>query len=52
MGPVGRLLAEQPGDVKERVFESMEEVLAPYFRDGALVMPVAIWFVTARVGRG
>jgi SAM-dependent methyltransferase len=48
VGPIGRLLMEQPEDVKEKVYTSMAEVLAPYYRDGALLMPVAIWFVTAR----
>ena len=48
IGPIARLLADQPQDVREQVFLSMEEVLAPYFTEGALVMPVAIWFVTAR----
>jgi len=27
----------------------MEEVLAPYYRDGALNLPGAIWFVRAAV---
>ena len=33
----------------ERVFSTMEDVLAPYYRDGALNLPAAIWFVTAAV---
>ncbi|RLA46439.1 MAG: class I SAM-dependent methyltransferase [Gammaproteobacteria bacterium] len=47
IGPVGRLIAGQEPDVLERIFTSMEEVLAPYYREGALHLPVAIWFVTA-----
>jgi ubiquinone/menaquinone biosynthesis C-methylase UbiE len=47
MGPISKLIMDQADDVKERVFGSMEEVLQPYFQDGALLMPVAIWFVTA-----
>lgn len=50
IGPVSRLLSDQPGEVKAKVLASMEEVLAPYYREGALVMPVAIWFVTAGGG--
>ncbi len=50
LGPISRLLADQPDAVRERVFTSMEEALEPYYRDGALVMPTAIWFVTARAG--
>ena len=48
IGPIARLLADQPQDVREQVFLSMEEVLAPYFTEGSVMMPVAIWFVTAR----
>ncbi len=50
IGPISRLLSDQTGEVKAKVLASMEEVLAPFYRDGALVMPVAIWFVTARAG--
>ena len=41
--------AEQSEEIKEKVLVSMEEVLAPYYQDNALVMPGAIWFVTAGV---
>jgi SAM-dependent methyltransferase len=47
IGPVSRLLAGQPPEVMAQVFGSMEEVLAPYYSDGALNLPGAIWFVTA-----
>jgi hypothetical protein len=49
IGPVGRLLMDQDQDTKEKVFSAMEVVLAPYYRDGALLMSGAIWFVTAEV---
>jgi ubiquinone/menaquinone biosynthesis C-methylase UbiE len=49
IGPVSRLLIGQDPDVMERVFSAMEDVLAPYYRDGALNLPAAIWFVTAAV---
>lgn len=48
IGPVSRLLADQEPEVLERVFASIEEVLEPHYRDGALSLPGAIWFVTAR----
>ena len=48
IGPVSRLIAGQEPAVLQRVFASMEEVMAPYYRDGALNLPGAIWFVTAR----
>lgn len=47
IGPVSRLIAGQEPAVLERVFASMEEVLAPYYSEGALNLPGAIWFVTA-----
>jgi SAM-dependent methyltransferase len=47
IGPVSRLIAGQENEVMEKVFASMEEVLAPFFQDGALLLPGAIWFVTA-----
>lgn len=47
IGPVSRLLAGQEPALLEQVFASMEEVLTPYYRDGALNLPGAIWFVTA-----
>jgi hypothetical protein len=47
IGPVSRLIAGQEPAVLERVFTSMEEVLAPYYSEGALNLPGAIWFVTA-----
>lgn len=50
IGPVSRLLAGQEPQVMEKVFASMEEVMEPYYRDGALHMPGAIWFVTAEAG--
>jgi hypothetical protein len=51
IGPVARLLADHPDTVKEQVIASMEEVLGPYYNDGALLLPVAVWFVTARAGQ-
>ena len=49
IGPVSRLIAGQEAELLERVFNSMEEVLAPYYHDGALGLSGAIWFVTATV---
>lgn len=49
IGPVSRLIAGQETEVLERVFSAMEEALAPHYRDGAICLPGAIWFVTATV---
>ena len=50
IGPVGRLLAEEGDDVRERVYASAAEALAPYFTDGRIRLAGATWFVTARRG--
>ena len=50
IGPVGRLLVDQDDATKEKVYEAMEEVLAPHFRDGSFWLPGAIWFVSAAPG--
>ena len=47
IGPVGRLLIGQDPAVLEKVFTAMEAVLEPYYQQGALELPGAIWFVTA-----
>ncbi|MEP4484093.1 MAG: methyltransferase domain-containing protein [Halioglobus sp.] len=47
IGPVSRLLVGQEADVLEKVFDSMEEVLSPHYRDGTLSLTGAVWFVTA-----
>lgn len=47
IGPVSRLLQDQPDAVRQRVVEAVTEVMAPYFFDGALRLQGAVWFVTA-----
>jgi SAM-dependent methyltransferase len=47
IGPVSRLLQDQPQVVLEKVFQSMETALQPHFQQGALNMQAAIWLVTA-----
>ncbi len=48
IGPVGRLLADQPVEVRERVRESIAEVMAPYYDGESLALEGNTWFVTAR----
>lgn len=48
IGPVGRLLAEEDDTVRQRVYDSAAEALAPHFADGRISLPGATWFVTAR----
>jgi SAM-dependent methyltransferase len=48
IGPLSRLLAEQPGEVEGRVIAELGIDLQSYFSDGALRLPGSVWFVTAR----
>lgn len=48
IGPVSRLLMDQPGEVREKVRASVIEVLTPHYDDGVLNLSGATWFVTAR----
>lgn len=47
IGPVSRLLADQPQSVLDTVFPAMEAALQPYFREGALDLQASVWLVTA-----
>jgi SAM-dependent methyltransferase len=48
IGPVARLLTGQPEATLARVLPAMEKALEPYYKDGALHLPAAIWLATAR----
>lgn len=50
IGPVSRLLADQEPAVLEKVLAAMETALEPHYQAGALELPGAVWFVTARAG--
>jgi SAM-dependent methyltransferase len=47
IGPVSRLLENQPQAVLDTVLPAISEALAPYYRNGALEMAAAVWLVTA-----
>ena len=47
IGPVSRLLADQPKATLDKVLPAMEAALRPYFKPGALDMQAAFWLVTA-----
>ena len=48
MGPLGRLMTGVDQTVKDSVSEKLCGVLAPYYHEGVMMLPAAIWFVTAR----
>ena len=50
LGPVARLLMDAGPETRAAVVDSVVEVLEPYYIDGALRMPGAVWFVTAEAG--
>jgi len=47
IGPVSRLLADQPQSVLDKVFPAMEAALEPYFKEEALDLQASVWLVTA-----
>lgn len=49
IGPASRALAEHPEDVRAAAKDSIREALRPFARGESVLMPAAIWLVTARV---
>ena len=47
IGPIAGLIAEQDETTREKVTEAVTNALAPFFQDGSLHLPGAIWLVTA-----
>jgi SAM-dependent methyltransferase len=48
LGPVARLLAEQPDEIRALVRQRIRERFAPLLRDGRVELEAAAWLVTAR----
>ena len=48
IGPVGRLLTDADDATRDHVHATSLEALAPFYHDGQLRLPGAVWFVTAR----
>jgi SAM-dependent methyltransferase len=48
IGPVARLIAEQPDELRARIWQRMAEKFAPLVRDGRVELEGAAWLVTAR----
>ena len=46
VGPVSRLLVDQPPEVKARVVDDAAETMAPFYRNGKLSLEGAVWLVT------
>jgi SAM-dependent methyltransferase len=47
IGPVSRLLQDQPDTIRQRVIDAVSEAMRPYFTEGRLCLDGAIWLVTA-----
>lgn len=47
VGPVQRLLVGQDEALKEQVYKALETTMTPFYKNGAITLPAAIWFVTA-----
>jgi SAM-dependent methyltransferase len=50
IGPVSRLVIEQPAKTLEAVYASVAEALEPFYQQGQLSLPGAVWFVSAKAG--
>jgi ubiquinone/menaquinone biosynthesis C-methylase UbiE len=50
IGPASRALAEQPAEVRAAATNSIREALTRFVRGQSVLMPAAIWLVTARAG--
>lgn len=50
IGPVARLIADQPPELRAKVKESMREALLQYHGAGGVGLGGATWIVTARAG--
>lgn len=50
VGPVARLIAEEPEPVRLAVRERIREHLAPLVREGRIELEGAVWVVSARAG--
>ena len=48
IGPVARLIAEQPDELRARIWQRIAEKFAPLVRDGRVELEGAAWLVTAR----
>jgi hypothetical protein len=48
MGPVSRLLQDCDPTLREAVYASAIEAMAPWFSAGKIQLPGAVWLVTAR----
>ncbi|HLY58380.1 MAG TPA: hypothetical protein VKS60_22650, partial [Stellaceae bacterium] len=46
VGPASRAMEGQPG--REAAIETIREALAPMVRDGSVMLPAAVWLVSAR----
>ncbi|PLW68576.1 class I SAM-dependent methyltransferase [Pseudohalioglobus lutimaris] len=47
VGPVSRLLVDQPAETIARVVDEGAQVMEPFYTDGKLKLAGAVWFVTA-----
>lgn len=47
MGPVSRLLQDESEPVQQAVYQAATDAMAPWFTDGEMRLPGAVWLVTA-----
>ena len=49
VGPLGRILRDQPEDVKAKAQAAVAEALVPFTADGVVKLPASVWLVSASV---
>lgn len=49
VGPLGRILRDQPEDVKAKALGAVAEALGPFTVDGMVKLPASVWLVSAAV---
>ncbi|PLW83726.1 class I SAM-dependent methyltransferase [Kineobactrum sediminis] len=47
MGPVSRLLQDESDTVRQAVYHGATQAMTPWFIDGEMRLPGAVWFITA-----
>jgi hypothetical protein len=49
VGPLGRMLHDQPEEVKAKALAAVADVLAPFTVDGMVKLPASVWLVSASI---
>ena len=48
VGPLARILRDQPDEIKTQALAAVAEAIAPYAVGDQIQLPASVWLVTAR----